>query len=853
MRHILRLSLAHFSEHRLRTILTLIGIAAGVTAIVATTILSDSVFQSFENLVAATAGDADLHVSNAGLGVPEELVEELRDVDGVVAASALVEGFVPLAEDRGKLLAIFGMDVLAEGAWRSHLPREAFHIPDELAFIANPDSIILTTAYAAATGLAIGSTLPVITPSGPTTLVVRGLIEDSELAGLFAGRIALMDLPASQLLLGKTTRVDRIDLFLSKDSDRSALADRTIELAAGRGRVREPMAHGQRSLKLLFTVRAMLAQAVVMSTIVGFLIIYHTMSVSIIQRQREIGLLRSLGASRATIFGWIGLEALLLGFLASVAGFFAAVALSRLALRLFGPITDAWIRLSPVPPSLSWMTATSSFAVGVGVTLIATLWAGERVLRQSIQSNQHALAPMGGATTRLTRRGGMAIVASTLLAALIVAPPPLSSFTPLLVYSTLALTLLFTVLGLASALPALWLGRLGVAVAKPRSGVSLLFASATLRRNPTAPTAVVTAMVVALGWTVGNASYMASVRGTWLDWVDREYPAGTILVATEGAITGITAPTFSEDIVSQIATMPGVRQAAGIRYVESELGDKPVVIVARDQTPDNFPGLQSPAPQAWNRFWSGHGVFLGENLARVAGLRPFDRITLNTHDGRTSFEILGIVADDLFGTDLGSIVISRSKYRTLWRDQTVARVNVDLVAGADIRATQEAINRRFAASHGLYAMNAMEHKRVFATLIDAVFAGTYGLVFVGFAVSFIAVVNFLLAMLVERRLWYQRLHILGAMSAHIRATILTEGGVLGLVGGIVGIAAAVGVSMIAIYRTIPMVNGWQFDYRLPLGPVLFGVFGTILLAVCAAAVPARLASHKRYLQETSEE
>src|SRR5262245_36107458 len=104
MRQLLGISLAHFSQHRLRTVLTVVGIAAGVMAVVATTILSDSIFQSFDNLVGATAGNAELHVSNAAVGVPEELVEEVRSVRGIAAISPIIEGFVPLVATPGKLL-----------------------------------------------------------------------------------------------------------------------------------------------------------------------------------------------------------------------------------------------------------------------------------------------------------------------------------------------------------------------------------------------------------------------------------------------------------------------------------------------------------------------------------------------------------------------------------------------------------------------------------------------------------------------------------------------------------------------------------------------------------------------------
>jgi ABC-type antimicrobial peptide transport system permease subunit len=50
-----------------------------------------------------------------------------------------------------------------------------------------------------------------------------------------------------------------------------------------------------------------------------------------------------------------------------------------------------------------------------------------------------------------------------------------------------------------------------------------------------------------------------------------------------------------------------------------------------------------------------------------------------------------------------------------------------------------------------------------------------------------------------------------------------------------------------------MVNGWRFDFTFPIGPAVLGVAGTILLAVAAAALPARLATRRGYLLEAIEE
>src|SRR5262245_27786150 len=116
------ISLPHLRRHLLRTSLTVLGIAVGVASLVATTSVTGAVLQSFQNAMEASAGRAELQVTNGGAGVAEELGEDLRTVAGVAGVAPLVEGFVSLADSEEDALAIFGLDVLADEEHEAQLP-----------------------------------------------------------------------------------------------------------------------------------------------------------------------------------------------------------------------------------------------------------------------------------------------------------------------------------------------------------------------------------------------------------------------------------------------------------------------------------------------------------------------------------------------------------------------------------------------------------------------------------------------------------------------------------------------------------------------------------------------------------
>src|SRR5437763_1468645 len=74
--------------------------------------------------------------------------------------------------------------------------------------------------------LATGAGIRLSTPQGVSELIVRGLLETEGLAAAVGGQLAVMDLPAAQLLLGKEDRVDQVDVVLRDGADVNAVRRR---------------------------------------------------------------------------------------------------------------------------------------------------------------------------------------------------------------------------------------------------------------------------------------------------------------------------------------------------------------------------------------------------------------------------------------------------------------------------------------------------------------------------------------------------------------------------------------------------------------------------------------------------
>ncbi len=223
------------------------GIATGVSLMVAIAIINRSVLDDFRRTLELIAGPAQLEITlGAGeVGFPESVVDSARADAGVEAALGLVRGTLAVADDPSDTLELFGVDLTKENTL------ERYHIglvdggSDTLAWLADPRSIALTTAFAASHGLAVGDRLTLSTRQGTAAFTVRGLLEPQGIARAFGGALAVMDLPAAQLALGKdqSGRPDRPGAASRRRASGGAGAARVRAAADPERRAAAPARH----------------------------------------------------------------------------------------------------------------------------------------------------------------------------------------------------------------------------------------------------------------------------------------------------------------------------------------------------------------------------------------------------------------------------------------------------------------------------------------------------------------------------------------------------------------------------------------------------------------------------------
>ena len=131
--------------------------------------------------------------------------------------------------------------------------------------------------------------------------------------------MAVMDIFAAQKAFGKEGRIDRIDVSLLSGADLETVR-KGIQAALPKGYNVETSAGRTKQVEnMISRFQNGLGLMRFMIIFVGMYIIYNSVSITVVRRKREIGILRALGTTKSHIAGLFLAEAVLNGMIGSLA------------------------------------------------------------------------------------------------------------------------------------------------------------------------------------------------------------------------------------------------------------------------------------------------------------------------------------------------------------------------------------------------------------------------------------------------------------------------------------------------------------------------------------------------------
>ena len=827
-----------WGTHRLRVAMTTLGIALGVGVFFAIRTANSALLESLTLTVEHLAGKSSLEVTAGETGFPEETLDTVRATPGVQLAEPVIEVIVHTAfQDEGNLM-ILGVDTTGDQQLRQYeFDRSQTQIADPLTYLAQPNSILLSRAFAERHGLQIGSRFPIFTAHGKMDFVVEGIFKPTGVGEVFGGNIAVMDIYSAQVVFDRGHNFDRIDLMNLPAVSVGELQGRLhAKLPAGI-EVMRPEMKGQALENAVTAMRLGMMITSFIALLVGVYIIFNSFTIAVNQRWKEIGILRAVGVERRNINAMFLGEALFMGVVGSIVGIVAGFYIAILANRVMGSIAASvyGIVSTEVAPRLHPDLVLTSFGLGVAAS-IAGAWMPARAASylnpilalHNIESRQQESA-LGWGRTIL----GAAILLTSML--LIQFSPSRVGTVAQLSYAALIL------LGLTILLPMLvhWAARVIRPAMDRLGGSEGALAVDAMIQSPRRSAATVGALMVGLMFVYSTAAYIQSYKHMIARWTNQML-SSDLMVATSTLLRS-TSYHFSEDLGKRISALPEVEHVENVRFTIIPYNGDTAAVSASDMgfffsRPSNsvLGGNQRTMKELMPR---GQGVLVSKNFAARWKLKVGDRIQMDSPTGRLDLPVLGMLED--YRSDKGTIFMDRAVYKRYWKDDAVDFLNVSFKPGQSATAVKKEIEQLTAGSEHALVYTNVEFREWIGTLVDKFFLLNYMQLVVAVLVAVVGIANTLIISVAERRREFGIIRSIGGYRGQIRKMVLLEAFSISVVGVIVGAVAAL-FNIQFLSRTVSTVlAGYDVPFYFPWLLILETFPAVVAVSLLAGWIPAR--------------
>ena len=371
------------------TVISIIGVAAGVMALV----IGIAINNGFRNTLQASLLGATAHVMilekepAEGIANWKDLDAKLRTIPHVVNASPGLYGTVLLSGPLGGLSSgaeLKGVAVDAPPDMLRRLKEGSFAALKETSGLPG---IILGTRLAQSTGMQLHAVANVISPQGeltpfgpqPTRYQFRvvGIFE----SGFYEidSTYAFISLPSAQRVFDVGDVVNSVELRLDDIYKAPEVATAAEKIAGPKLVANTWMEQYRQILSALNMEKVVTAVTIGLIQLVAALNILITLIMMVMEKNRDIAVLMSMGAKRRQIRKIFVTQGVLIGAVGTVIGLALGYILSILAdhYRWLSLNQDVY-SLSYVPFNPRWQDGIWIAAVAIFVSFIATLYPAKR-------------------------------------------------------------------------------------------------------------------------------------------------------------------------------------------------------------------------------------------------------------------------------------------------------------------------------------------------------------------------------------------------------------------------------------------------------------------------------------------
>lgn len=837
-----RIALRGIRAHLPRLVMSVLAVALGVSFVAGTFSLRTLLSGVFDDIVAVTT-TADVYVR----GVPETDGGTMSRVPLAladdIAALPGVETVVPEFSGMVVLVGADGTAVLSTQA-----PSLGFGLdPSDPAVSVvagrapqRAGEVALESATLASSGLALGEATTMVLGGQIVPVTVVGEVDGG--APMAGATLTYLDQDTAHALFAPDDLVPY--LAVHADGTADGLLEAVTALVAGQeadggfaGAVdvltgpelrAEALADIESQLGFVGTFLMIFA---LVALFVGGFIIANTFAMLTRLQQRELALLRAVGAAPGQVFATVVGQAVVIGAvgsLAGVAGGQGLVALLRTGMARLG------MDLGRTVP-LTTGTVAACLAIGTAVTVLAAALPARRAaLVAPIEAMRD-----GEAEPERSLRTRSAI--GVLLAVVGVGAVALASFGT---GTTLALDLTDAAPGLlgvgaVALLAGLLVGAPGLArsvmpaLAAPLRGLGSLtsLARGNVTRNPRRTASTAGALMIGMTLVAAAAVLAASTRASVADVVAQEFTGDLMVHSATYAVP--------RDAVTAIADAPGVAAALPLAWAmvsgQGPADDAPVSTILASADAAVFDEALTVTVEAGSPTALAAGdLVLRADAAETHGWALGDEITLS-REGRTVVGTVGAVIDTVaLGADL---VIVPERFAEVVPDAaaTIDSVFVQGEAGTSPTELRAGVAAAVSPFVVLSVLDAEEFAGLFTSLVDQVLVVLYAMLGLSVLIAGLGIVNTLALSVIERTREIGLLRAVGLGRLQLAGTVAIESVLTAVFGTAVGLGLGTALAA-ATTRVLA-------DQGLTTLAVPWAALGTMLglavvLGVVAAGGPA---------------
>jgi putative ABC transport system permease protein len=847
-----KVALRGLAQRKLRAFVTALAVLLGVAFIAGSFVLTDTINRSFDDIFDQAYAGTDVAISSSTTGqgdspdlpaFPERYLDRVRQVDGVEKAAGGIFSTARFVDAEGDPLG----NSFAPNFVSSTAP-EPF---ETLTYTqgrppTTADEASIDESTADREGLEIGGTLRIAGDAGVKTYRIVGIQRLGDTSSGGAGT-AQLTLPEAQRLIEKEGELDGISVQAAPGVSAQELSRRIDRVFPSRVTVEtgtQAAARQSEDIKDdLSFFRIVLLVFGGVALLVGSFLIFNTFSITIAQRIRELGMLRTLGASRGQILRGMLLEATVIGVLGSALGVLAGIGFAGALNAIF---KSFGIDLPNTGTVIEARTIIVSLLVGMIVTFAAALSPALRATRVS------PMAALLEAELPESRTRGRLFTAVAVLF--------------MLGGVALACVGIFGALGDSGAAAGAVGGGavatlLGVSMFSPRlvrplaslagwpleklRGITGRLARENAVRKPGRTAVTAAALMIGLAVVVFVTVFAAGISASVGNAIDRNFQGDLVLQNTDGF-----SP-ISAGAASEAERVEGVRTVSSLSFAGGEYEGSNIMVSAVDpatvsdvlsldweegspRTLASLPARGAVVDEAWA---GSNDVGVGD---RIAIRTPLERNLMLTVEGALKDNA------DL----LGNVVTTQETLRTQFgvRDPSMTIVRLD--PGTDAAAVQDAISRAVERRYPtVETLNQQELKDNLDEQINQLVGFFYVLLALAIVISLLGIVTTLALSIHERTRELGLLRAVGMSRRQVKRLVRYESVITALIGAVLGTILGI---IFAALVSVPLADE-GFELAYPVGTLIVLLVLAALAGVLAAIFPARRAANLDVLRAVAYE